>query len=159
MLAWIPGAGAGKVLRPGGLLLVYGPFKVDGKCTTESNASFDASLRRQNPEWGYRCDTRLPLRVPRQLHHPPHGMHADFPPLQLPAAMPCGSAQATRVLPPSPASADAPNTPRPGAVLQKRHCFNFAPQQLHTSLFSAGVHLLIGAHPEQRFPTARVAVG
>lgn len=48
-------AGAGKVLRPGGLLLVYGPFKVDGKCTTESNASFDMSLRQQNPEWGYRC--------------------------------------------------------------------------------------------------------
>ena len=47
-------AGAAKTLRAGGLLLIYGPFMVDGKPTTESNASFDASLRATNPEWGYR---------------------------------------------------------------------------------------------------------
>ena len=47
-------AGAGASLRPGGMLLVYGPFFVDGKATTESNATFDASLRASNPEWGYR---------------------------------------------------------------------------------------------------------
>jgi hypothetical protein len=46
--------GAGTALRTGGLLLVYGPFKKDGKCTTSSNAQFDASLKSQNPEWGYR---------------------------------------------------------------------------------------------------------
>jgi len=47
-------AGAAASLRPGGMLLVYGPFFVDGKATTESNATFDASLRSSNSEWGYR---------------------------------------------------------------------------------------------------------
>lgn len=32
----------------------YGPFSVDGKPTTESNAAFDAALRQRNREWGYR---------------------------------------------------------------------------------------------------------
>lgn len=39
---------------PGGLLLIYGPFKKDGKFTTESNESFDRSLRSRNPAWGLR---------------------------------------------------------------------------------------------------------
>ena len=47
-------AGAAAALRPGGTLLIYGPFLVDGRATTESNATFDASLRRNNAEWGYR---------------------------------------------------------------------------------------------------------
>lgn len=47
-------AGAGVFLRPGGQLLVYGPFAVDGRPTTDSNAAFDRSLRAQNPAWGLR---------------------------------------------------------------------------------------------------------
>jgi hypothetical protein len=47
-------AGAGRALRQGGLLFLYGPFKRDGKHTADSNAAFDASLRQGNPEWGLR---------------------------------------------------------------------------------------------------------
>eukprot|EP00928_Gymnodinium_smaydae_P084763 TRINITY_DN68023_c0_g1_i1.p1 TRINITY_DN68023_c0_g1~~TRINITY_DN68023_c0_g1_i1.p1 ORF type:complete len:221 (+),score=47.30 TRINITY_DN68023_c0_g1_i1:70-732(+) len=47
-------AGASRALASGGLLVLYGPFKVDGACTTESNAQFDASLRQRDPLWGYR---------------------------------------------------------------------------------------------------------
>jgi hypothetical protein len=35
-------------------LLLYGPFKRDGKHTAPSNAAFDASLRDRDPEWGVR---------------------------------------------------------------------------------------------------------
>jgi len=47
-------AGAGRVLREGGLMLLYGPFKVGGEHTAESNAAFDASLRLRDPRWGVR---------------------------------------------------------------------------------------------------------
>jgi SAM-dependent methyltransferase len=47
-------AGAVRLLRPDGRLFLYGPFKRDGRHTTESNAAFDASLRYQNAEWGVR---------------------------------------------------------------------------------------------------------
>ena len=46
--------GAASVCRTGGLLHVYGPFKVAGTHTSHGNAAFDASLRRQNPAWGIR---------------------------------------------------------------------------------------------------------
>lgn len=46
--------GAGAVLRPGGHLFIYGPFKRNGRHTSEGNETFDASLRGRNPEWGYR---------------------------------------------------------------------------------------------------------
>jgi hypothetical protein len=47
-------AGAGRILPPGGILYLYGPFKQGGEHTAPSNAAFDASLRAQNPEWGVR---------------------------------------------------------------------------------------------------------
>ncbi len=46
--------GAGQLLRPGGHLFVYGPFKRGGEHTAPSNAEFDASLRARNPAWGVR---------------------------------------------------------------------------------------------------------
>jgi len=46
--------GAGRVLATGGVLFLYGPYKVDGRHTAPSNATFDDSLRAQNPEWGVR---------------------------------------------------------------------------------------------------------
>ena len=47
-------AGAGRLLRDGGQLFVYGPFMRDGQHTAPSNAAFDASLRAENPDWGVR---------------------------------------------------------------------------------------------------------
>ncbi|MGJ4993314.1 DUF938 domain-containing protein [Bradyrhizobium sp. HKCCYLS3077] len=52
-------AGAGQVLSPNGLLVLYGPFKRDGKHTAVSNAVFDTSLREGNPDWGVRDITDL----------------------------------------------------------------------------------------------------
>lgn len=47
-------AGAGTLLQPGGVLVLYGPFKIDGLHTADSNARFDASLRLRDPDWGVR---------------------------------------------------------------------------------------------------------
>lgn len=47
-------AGARRILPPGGILYLYGPFKQGGQHTAPSNAAFDESLRIQNPEWGVR---------------------------------------------------------------------------------------------------------
>ncbi|PIG91407.1 DUF938 domain-containing protein [Gloeocapsopsis sp. IPPAS B-1203] len=47
-------AGAKRILSSGGILYLYGPFKQGNQHTAESNATFDASLRAQNPAWGVR---------------------------------------------------------------------------------------------------------
>lgn len=46
--------GAGRVLKEGGLLALYGPFKYRGEFTTSSNADFDNWLKARNPESGVR---------------------------------------------------------------------------------------------------------
>ena len=53
-------AGAGRLLARGAPLILYGPFKRDGRHTAPSNAAFHASLRAQDTAWGVRClDTEL----------------------------------------------------------------------------------------------------
>lgn len=47
-------AGAARVLAPGGILFLYGPFKRGGVHTTPSNEAFDDSLRGRNAAWGLR---------------------------------------------------------------------------------------------------------
>ena len=47
-------AGVGALLPQGGVLAVYGPFNYGGKHTSDSNARFDASLRRRDPLSGLR---------------------------------------------------------------------------------------------------------
>jgi SAM-dependent methyltransferase len=46
--------GASRVLRSGGILFLYGPYKIDGRHTAPSNEDFDASLRARHAEWGIR---------------------------------------------------------------------------------------------------------
>ncbi len=49
-------AGAGAALPPGGVLVLYGPYRMNG-VTAPSNEAFDRSLRERDPAWGVR-DTR-----------------------------------------------------------------------------------------------------
>lgn len=47
-------AGAGRLLRAGGVLFLYGPFTHNGVHNAASNAAFDESLKARNPSWGLR---------------------------------------------------------------------------------------------------------
>ena len=47
-------AGAGRTLSAGGVLYLYGPYKIDGSHTAASNQAFDESLRSRDPQWGIR---------------------------------------------------------------------------------------------------------
>jgi len=47
-------AGSARVLRPGGLLFLYGPFFRAGVETAPGNIAFDRDLRGRNPDWGIR---------------------------------------------------------------------------------------------------------
>jgi SAM-dependent methyltransferase len=47
-------AGAARVLSAGGVLFLYGPYKIDGRHTAPRNQAFDEDLRRRNPAWGIR---------------------------------------------------------------------------------------------------------
>ena len=46
--------GSARHLSPGGRLLIYGPFRVEGEHVSKSNQNFDDSLRERNPSWGVR---------------------------------------------------------------------------------------------------------
>ncbi len=46
--------GAAKHLTVDGQLILYGPFRLEGAHTAESNRTFDESLKARNPEWGVR---------------------------------------------------------------------------------------------------------
>ena len=52
-------SGAGRLLRGGGLLLLYGPFLNNGVHNAPSNATFDESLKELNPSWGLRDIAKL----------------------------------------------------------------------------------------------------
>ncbi|KAI0234940.1 Methyltransferase-like 26 [Lamellibrachia satsuma] len=46
--------GSGYYLKPGGTLATYGPYKMHGNITPESNLQFDMMLKQQNSDWGLR---------------------------------------------------------------------------------------------------------
>jgi SAM-dependent methyltransferase len=46
--------GAARVLAPGGLLYLYGPYRRAGAHTAPTNETFDRSLRARDPAWGIR---------------------------------------------------------------------------------------------------------
>jgi SAM-dependent methyltransferase len=52
-------AGVARRLRPGGHFCLYGPFRYGDRHTSESNATFDAALRRDDPQRGVRDAFRL----------------------------------------------------------------------------------------------------
>ena len=47
-------SGAARTLRMGGILYLYGPFKIGGEHTAISNKLFDESLKKRNAQWGVR---------------------------------------------------------------------------------------------------------
>jgi len=53
-------AGSSRILAKSAPLILYGPFKRNGRHTAPSNQSFDQDLRARNPGWGVRClDTEV----------------------------------------------------------------------------------------------------
>jgi cyclopropane fatty-acyl-phospholipid synthase-like methyltransferase len=52
-------AGIGQALTNGGRFCLYGPFNVDGKFTSKSNARFELWLKQQNPKSGIRDQAAL----------------------------------------------------------------------------------------------------
>jgi len=70
-------AGAGRVLPDGGILYLYGPYKIGGRHTAPSNEAFDADLRARNPQWGIRdLDDVTALAA---QHHLVHGETVQMP--------------------------------------------------------------------------------
>lgn len=71
--------GAARLLPPGGRLLTYGPYQVDGNHTSPSNADFDASLRARDARWGVRDIAALAavtskLRLLRRVSMPANNL-------------------------------------------------------------------------------------
>jgi len=46
--------GIGNVLAPGGVLCIYGPFRYEGRYTSDSNQDFDRMLQERDPQSGLR---------------------------------------------------------------------------------------------------------
>lgn len=57
-------AGARALLKPGGLVYLYGPYQL-GESTAPSNLDFDRSLRQRNPDWGVRDLTAVETLLAR----------------------------------------------------------------------------------------------
>jgi SAM-dependent methyltransferase len=79
--------GAHRHLAPDGQLLLYGPFLEGDVPTAPSNHEFDASLRRQHPDWGIRqreaverCAHDAGLRLRQRIPMPSNNLLLVFKP-------------------------------------------------------------------------------
>ncbi len=63
-------AGAGRILPdPGGLLVLYGPYRESDAALAPSNAAFDESLKARDPAWGLRdLDQVVAVAKTHRLH-------------------------------------------------------------------------------------------
>jgi SAM-dependent methyltransferase len=61
--------GASKILPDGGILYMYGPYKVGGRHTAPSNEAFDQNLRGRDPSWGIRNLDDVALEARRRGLH------------------------------------------------------------------------------------------
>jgi len=62
--------GAARLLPQGGVLFMYGPYRINGEHTADSNARFDRSLRMRDPSWGIRdLDEVISEAASRGLEH------------------------------------------------------------------------------------------
>lgn len=61
--------GAGRILPEGGILFMYGPYKIGGKHTAPSNEQFDQSLRARDSSWGIRNLDDVALEARRRGLH------------------------------------------------------------------------------------------
>lgn len=52
---------AAKTLKPGGILFLYGPFKRTGRLTSEGDIKFDANIRANDPDTGYKDDQDIKI--------------------------------------------------------------------------------------------------
>jgi hypothetical protein len=64
-------AGAGRLLRAGAPLYLYGPYLRDGVDTAASNLAFDQSLKERDPDWGLRDLSAVTALAAEQ------GLHLD----------------------------------------------------------------------------------
>lgn len=64
-------AGAGRLLRAGAPLYLYGPYLRDGVETAASNLAFDQSLKERDPDWGLRDLSAVTALASEQ------GLHLD----------------------------------------------------------------------------------
>ncbi|MGC1428360.1 MAG: DUF938 domain-containing protein [Albidovulum sp.] len=78
-------AGVARALGPAGTFLLYGPFRREGVLTSEGDARFDASLRAQDPDIGYKDDgwvreylTALGLTLDRTVEMPANNLAFVF---------------------------------------------------------------------------------
>ena len=78
-------AGAARVLTPGGLLYLYGPFREGGVHTGAGNAAFDADLQARDPSWGIRdldeiaaLASRYGFMAPERIAMPANNLSVIF---------------------------------------------------------------------------------